>query len=337
MLQGATSTFDLDYREGELELRLGLSLNGLALVLGTQDQDGFLRKLIGEQEATISLPLTIQWSSQSGIAFTGGGGLSTSVVTHLEIGPVVIERIEIAINSTVSNSAPPDLRVTLGASVAGQLGPLTFAVNGIGVNFAVVFNDGNAGPFDIKAGFQPPNAIGLSIDGGGFKGGGFLEFEPEEARYSGMLELEFQDQFTLKAFGLLKTRLPNGQSGFSLLIIISSEFTPIQLGLGLQAQWRRWSAGTEPHHQHRSAARRPARQHAQQHSLSHRHRRQCRSHHQRSAAGVSTAAGRFIFGPMAKIAWGTPTLVTVDLGLVIEVPEPVRLVILGVLRGSAAG
>ena len=43
-------------------------------------------------------------------------------------------------------------------------------------------------------------------------------------------------------------------------------------------------------------------------------------------------AGRFIFGPMAKIAWGTPTLVTVDLGLVIEVPEPVRLAILGVLR-----
>ena len=234
VLQGATSTLDLDFRQGELELRLGLSLNGLALVLGTKDQDGFLRKLIGEQEATISLPLTIQWSSQSGIAFAGGGGLSMSVVTHLEIGPVAIERVEIAINSTVTNSAPPDLRVTLGASVAGQLGPLAFAVNGIGVNFAVVFKDGNAGPFDIKAGFQPPNAIGLSIDGGGFKGGGFLEFEPEEERYSGMLELEFQDQFTLKAFGLLNTRLPNGQSGFSLLIVISAEFTPIQLGLGFK-------------------------------------------------------------------------------------------------------
>src|SRR6185369_16323341 len=43
-------------------------------------------------------------------------------------------------------------------------------------------------------------------------------------------------------------------------------------------------------------------------------------------------AGRFVFGPMAKITWGTPTLVTVDLGLVIEVPEPVQLVLLGVLR-----
>ena len=43
--------------------------------------------------------------------------------------------------------------------------------------------------------------------------------------------------------------------------------------------------------------------------------------------------GRFVFGPMAKITWGTPVLLTVDLGLVIEIPDPVRLVILGIVRG----
>src|SRR4030095_9619778 len=137
-----------------------------------------------------------------------------------EIGPIAIQQVAVAVKSTISNSAPPDLRVELGASIAGQLGPLTVGVSGIGVSFALVFADGNAGPFDIGVGFKPPSGLGLSIDGGGFKGGGFLDFEPEEARYSGMLELEFQDQFTLKAFGSLNTRLPNGQKGFSLLIII---------------------------------------------------------------------------------------------------------------------
>ena len=44
-------------------------------------------------------------------------------------------------------------------------------------------------------------------------------------------------------------------------------------------------------------------------------------------------ADRFVFGPMAKITWGTPTLLTADIGLVLEVPEPVRLLILGVVRG----
>src|SRR5690606_19031318 len=43
--------------------------------------------------------------------------------------------------------------------------------------------------------------------------------------------------------------------------------------------------------------------------------------------------GRFVFGPMARITWGTPTLIVADVGLLLEVPEPVRLAILGVVRG----
>ena len=35
---------------------------------------------------------------------------------------------------------------------------------------------------------------------------------------------------------------------------------------------------------------------------------------------------------MAKIGWGTPTLLTADLGLLIEVPQPMRLLILGVAK-----
>ena len=40
--------------------------------------------------------------------------------------------------------------------------------------------------------------------------------------------------------------------------------------------------------------------------------------------------GIFLIGPMAKIGWGTPTLVTVSLGVIIEIPG--NIAILGVLR-----
>jgi hypothetical protein len=42
--------------------------------------------------------------------------------------------------------------------------------------------------------------------------------------------------------------------------------------------------------------------------------------------------GQFVFGPMALIGWGAPTLITLELGLLIEVPDPVRIAILGILR-----
>ena len=35
---------------------------------------------------------------------------------------------------------------------------------------------------------------------------------------------------------------------------------------------------------------------------------------------------------MGKIGWGAPTLITIDLGLIIEVPNPVKLAILGVVK-----
>ena len=43
------------------------------------------------------------------------------------------------------------------------------------------------------------------------------------------------------------------------------------------------------------------------------------------------AKDHFIFGPMAKLGWGTPTLITADLGIVIEYPGP-RIAVLGILR-----
>ena len=41
-----------------------------------------------------------------------------------------------------------------------------------------------------------------------------------------------------------------------------------------------------------------------------------------------TAAGRFLFGPMALIGWGTPALLTAAIAIVIELPEPIRIILI---------
>jgi hypothetical protein len=51
-------------------------------------------------------------------------------------------------------------------------------------------------------------------------------------------------------------------------------------------------------------------------------------------AGIFPAApGRFLLGPMVQIQWGSPlTILTADLGVIVELPAPVRIAILGVLQ-----
>src|SRR6202008_2640523 len=41
-----------------------------------------------------------------------------------------------------------------------------------------------------------------------------------------------------------------------------------------------------------------------------------------------TAPGRFLFGPMALIGWGTPTVLTAAIALILELPEPIRIILI---------
>lgn len=292
--------------------------------------DGFLSEILPSKGFKTQFDVEVGFSQEQGFYFNGSSVLEIKIPAHVDIGPVELQSI--TLSADFKNGEIP---IGIGATLKASLGPMTIVIQDLGLKAIFSFpddNNGNLGPIDLDIGFKAPSTLGLSIDGGGFKGGGFLDFEPEEARYSGVLELEFQDRFTLKAFGLLNTRLPNGQSGFSLLIVISSEFTPIQLGLGFKLNGVGGLLGLN-----RTVNIESLRAGLRANTLSSiLFPTDIIANADRIISDLKQVfppqADRFIFGPMAKITWGTPTLVAVDLGLVIEIPDPVRLFILGVLR-----
>ena len=146
-----------------------------------------------------------------------------------------------------------------------------------------------------------------------------------------MLELSIAEIVTVKAIGLITTKMPDGSKGFSLLIIITAEFgTGIQLGFGFTLIGLGGLLGLN-----RTMNLPPL------------------------VEGVRTGAvnsimfpenpvenapriisdlrtifppyeGRFLIGPMAKLGWGTPPLVTVSLGVIIEITGNIAIV--GVLK-----
>ncbi|WP_411727283.1 DUF6603 domain-containing protein, partial [Methyloglobulus sp.] len=223
-------------------------LAGCKLVVPMAEADSFARQMVNRPSLELSFSPEVVWSSRSGLTFNGQPNLNIDLLENIPLGPITLTRVNIALGEAPAGpSSAARLACTVGLSVKGRLGPIDLVVQRIGFVCSISRHTREdilaAGPdseppalggLGVDLRFTPPSGLGLSIDGGGFKGGGFLDFEPEEERYSGILELEYQDQFTLKAFGLLNTRLPNGQSGFSLLIVISSEFTPIQLGFGFK-------------------------------------------------------------------------------------------------------
>jgi hypothetical protein len=319
--------FDFHFTTEDPEVILKLAMQQLALVIAASD--GFLRHLLGDGEKKLDFSLTVEWSNRSGIKFTGGGGFEVATHPHLSLGPVTIDDILIRLLGKVDPE--PKISLEAGANIRGTLGPLTVVIQNMGIAMNMIFQDGNAGPFDMQLGFKPPNGVGLSMDSGMIKGGGFLRLDLDKGEYIGALELEFEDRLSLKAIGIINTKMPDGSNGFSLLIIITADFTPVQLGFGFTLMGVGGLLGLN-----RTARIDVLREGIKTNALKN------ILFPQDVVANINRIVSdlaqvfpprrdHFIIGPMAKIGWGSPAIITLEAGLLLEIPEP-RVVILGVLR-----
>jgi hypothetical protein len=327
----ASATFDIDHKEGELEAVAGVSADDVVAVLSGNDFDGFLGGLLGGRDVTIPLKLGITWSSRTGFRINGGAGFEVGVDPHLALGPVRADEVRLALRATADTAAAPDLVIETTVALSAALGPFAFSISGIGVRLRLDFTPGNAGPFDVAAGFVPPNGAGVRLDSGIVVGGGFLLYDPAHERYAGILQLEVAG-FAVTAIGLLTTRLPDGTKGYSLLISISAEIPSIELGFGFTLEGVGGLIAVN-----RTidvdALGRGIRTGAADSVL-------FPADPIRDANRIITdleaifppARDRFVFGPMALIAWGAPLrIITAKVGIFLELPLPIRLVLLGEL------
>jgi hypothetical protein len=328
-LQRFTTGVATTFSNGQLDVIFSAELKGLALILAAGESDSFIRHVLGDGESKIDVSLGVDISSRFGPHFRGSGAFEVALNPHLALGPISVNSLTIRLY--VPQDPKPKAVLELGAGIAGDFGPLKFLVEGIGLRVNTTFEKGNAGPLDISFAFKPPNGVGLAVDAGVVKGGGYLYFDFEKGEYAGALELTVSNWLSLKAIGLINTRLPGGQPGFALLVIITAEFNPgYQLGYGFTLLGVGGLLGLN-----RVVLLDPL------------------------VLGVRTGAvnnilfptnvienaprilsdlraifppqeGTFLIGPMAKIGWGTPTLVSIALGVIIEIPGDV--VILGRLR-----
>ena len=139
---------------------------------GADGFDGFLAKLLPADGLTLDANLTIGTSSDRGLYFSGSGGLEVTLPLHINLGPVEIQSALIAVKP--SDGA---IEVDLAATAKGELGPITAVVQNVGLKALFSFppkRDGNLGPVQLDLGFRPPDGVGLSVDAGVIKGGGFL-------------------------------------------------------------------------------------------------------------------------------------------------------------------
>lgn len=326
-IEGPSLEVFVDKRD-DIDVGFEARLEALRLVVSGEGGDGFIQTILGDGGINAEVGFGVGVSRLGGVYFSGSGGLEVKVPAHIELGPLEIQGLTIALKL-----ADGDFKLESGVDIKLDLGVLVGVVENIGITSTLAFPEagGNLGPADLAFGFKPPNGVGLSIDAGVVRGGGYLYFDFDKEEYAGVLELDLNGIVSAKAIGLITTRLPDGSQGFSLLLIITAEFgVPLQLGLGFTLSGVGGLAGLN----------RTMRLEAIAEGIrsgginSIMFPRDVVANAPRIISDLRqffpVKKDTFLIGPMVKIGWGTPNLVTVSLGIVIEIPG--NIAILGVLR-----
>lgn len=324
-----TAKWDAASGRAGAEPRFGAELKGGRVRISTEGADGFIAKILGGFELESNFDLGLDFSLGGGLHFRGGSALAIQLASHVSLGPVTVNALTLSIG--IKDDAFP---IAVTADFQTSLGPLTAVIKGLGFRIDVKLasdDKGNLGPIDIQPAFQAPNGVGLEVNAGGFTGGGFLRLDPDKGEYEGGLELNFLGTISVRAIGVLSTRMPDGSEGFSLVIIIVSEFPPLQLSYGFTLVGVGGLLGLN-----RTVLLEQLQSGVHDGSLnSILFPTDIVANSARIISDLKRVFpprdGRFLVGPMAKLGWGTPTLISLSLAIILEIPQPM-FTIIGVLH-----
>ena len=329
-------TLSLDKGVPDVELSLatlsGGGGNGLNFIIEPGEGDAFVSELLGAAPIEATFDASLSWSLQKGFRFEGAAGVEFVVAINKALGPVYLDHIAVGIEVGTDG-----LVLEVGLAASASLGPFVLVVDGVGLRTelnAIGAGSGLAiariGDLEITIDFKPPEGVGISLDAGVASGGGYLDIDPDTDEYSGVVELEFLS-FGLTAIGILNTQLPDGSEGWALLLSICADFAPIPLGFGFTLNGVGGLIGV-----HRSMdvdvlaaalpdgsidwilfpddpiAQAPA-----------------------ILAGMDAAfpirKNSFVLGPMVKIGWGVPTIIEISAGILVTLPDPIEIALIGQL------
>jgi hypothetical protein len=236
-----------------------------------------------------------------------------------------------------SDESPKTL-IQAALSFSAKIGPVLARIDRIGLKLALDFPDDPANAnlhfANLDVGFLPPTGIGLAVETEQVKGGGFLFHDEAKHQYAGVMELSLSGIISLKAIGLLSTRMPDGSKGYSLLVLITAQNSNEDGSLlELPMSWRLTGIGGL------LAIHRTVDEEALRTGLRNRTLESILFPKDivRNAPTVIAALdrvfpirrGSYLFGVIVQLRWGVPTIITLELGLILELGGRHRFVVLG--------
>lgn len=335
----------------DVELKLQLKSTGddtnagCKILVLLDDADNFVKKTTSTSGFEFSFSPELIFSNKTGFSFNGNPNFNTFLPISKKLGSVVLQNPSIEFIEGEKKTSHPSIACRIGVGINGELGPLSFVVEQIGFTCNITpysrkdiaalppgADSPTLGNLDLDLKFAPPRGIGIEINAKVVTGGGYLYCDPERGEYIGVAQLNIKNKINLKAFGILLTKMPGGKPGYSFLLMISAEFPAIQLGLGFKLTGVGGLIGIQRRIELTKLTEGLRTNNFDDILFPEAPLENPYGLLNKLNAIFPPAEGQYVVGLMGQIAWGSKNLVTIELGLIVEFPEPVRLALIGVLK-----
>jgi hypothetical protein len=317
--RGPTTALGLfDFAAATLEARLradgvfsiALRLKDAEVGIG----DGPISGLLGGARGSAMADVELGIDSLNGLTLSGGASKKIVLPARTAAGPLDMRELTVEIPN-------PD-NILIGAIVTVKLGPVNATVEGAGIDMLIDANKVVGGDDPLVVGMKAPTGIGLSIDTGLVRGGGFLG--ERSGGYGGALQLRV-GPVEVNAFGLLTL-----EPDFTLVVVMSIRFDPgLDLSFGFTLNAVGGVIGIE-HRLDGDALAAQVSTGALEHIL-------FPPDPVAAAPAIlhtleqvfPVSSGSFVIGPMIEIGWGRPvSFITAQIGVILSLPDP-KLAIIG--------
>ncbi len=310
--------FVVDSLGGAVELR------NTAVRVNGGDGDSFVAKLI-PTELGAGFTMAVAYRNDRLEVHGGPGNLDNGIELTF---PLNLNIFDVVLLRELYLAALFGDRTDVIAALSGnaELGPIAVTVDRVGLRVTISRSG-------AVVSFKPPDGAGFSLDASSIRLGGFLLVDEARGRYVGALEIAVLEKFALTAIGIVTTKNPDGSPGFSLLMLITVTLpVPIPLGYGFFFAGAGGLLGLN---------------------------RGMDVDRIRDGLRTGTAdsilfptdivnridviirdleeafpvqEGHFLIAPMAMITWMNPALVTLKIGIILEIAPQASVALLGVLR-----
>ena len=270
--------------------------------------------------------------------FDFGGDVSLHMVydlNHKKLGPLTIETFSLDAGPVKGEKGK--MALVVGTTFQVEMGSaLVVAIEDLGIGFRLNYLDekGKFGDLDLDASFSYPSGFGITIDASAVKGGGFISIDKETGEFYGVLSLDIIKKISVGGFLMCDPGTAKGHD-FSLVVLLSAKFNPgIPLGMGFSLTGVGGTLGLN-----RSLSRDAISNGVRSGTLDQVFFvEDLEKHLAEMKANVLTyfpaKKGQFFFGLLGQISF--EPVVKCDFGLLMQLPSPVEIIIVGALRVNAA-